>query len=267
MSVSEISSIPVVIPCGGQGTRIREASDKLPKPMIDVGGRPILWHIMKMYSQHGFRRFVLPVGYKGALIKDYFLHYREQRTDFTIELARNGSAVFHDTQEPEDWEVTVVDTGQRTETAARLSMVRGFLDADTFMLTYGDGVSDVDLAALLAHHRGHDKIGTVTAVHPVSRFGELKTDDDHVTEFMEKPEIDAGWINGGFFVFDTAFLDYVADDSGMLESDPLPKLTADGQLTMYRHEGFWRSMDTYREYLELNRLWEAGNAGWKTWAD
>jgi glucose-1-phosphate cytidylyltransferase len=264
---SSVSDIPVVIPCGGQGTRIREASDKLPKPMIEVGGRPILWHIMKCYAQHGFRRFVLPVGYKGALIKDYFLHYREQRADFTIQLAGDRPATFHNLEDAEDWEITVVATGETTETAARLSMVRRFLDADTFMLTYGDGVSDVDLSGLLESHRGHDKLGTVTAVHPVSRFGELKADDGHVTEFMEKPVVDAGWINGGFFAFDAAFLDYVADDSGMLESDPLPKLTADGQLTMFRHEGFWRSMDTYREFLELNGLWDSGSADWKTWSD
>jgi glucose-1-phosphate cytidylyltransferase len=264
---SPVSDIPVVIPCGGQGTRIREASDKLPKPMIDVGGRPILWHIMKMYSQHGFRRFVLPAGYKAGLIKEYFLHYREQHADFTIELGSHQPAAFHNAEEAEDWEVTVVETGERTETAARLSMVRDFLDADTFMLTYGDGVSDVDLTALLAHHRSHDLVGTVTAVHPVSRFGELKTEDHRVVEFMEKPVIDVGWINGGFFAFDASFLDYVTDQSAMLESEPLPKLTSDGQLSMYRHEGFWRSMDTYREYLELNGLWDRGEADWKTWSD
>jgi glucose-1-phosphate cytidylyltransferase len=260
------AEIPVVIPCGGKGTRIREASDRLPKPMIEVGGRPIVWHIMKIYYHHGFRRFVLPLGYKGWEIKNYFLRYREMTGNIRVGLA-DGSIEVLDAAPSEDWELTLVETGLETGTAARLSMVRQHLDADHFMLTYGDGVADVDLGALADTHVASGKLVTVTAVHPVSRFGELTTNGGDVISFMEKPEIDSGSINGGFFMFRTGFLDYVNDDSGMLESDPLPKVVRDGAMGLYRHNGFWRSMDTFREWNELNEMWDSGDAPWKIWKE
>ena len=258
--------IPVVIPCGGKGTRIREASDRLPKPMIEVGGRPIVWHIMKIYHHHGFRRFVLPLGYKGWTIKDYFLRYREMTGSLRLGLA-DGSVEVIDHTPSEDWELTLVDTGLETGTAGRVARVREHLDADHFMLTYGDGVADIDLGALVDTHLGSDNLVTVTGVHPVSRFGELTTDGDRVTSFMEKPEVDAGLINGGFFMFRNRFLDYIDDDSGMLETGPLPNAVRDGSMGLYRHTGFWRSMDTFREWSELNELWDTGQARWRVWDD
>ncbi|MDH5238250.1 MAG: glucose-1-phosphate cytidylyltransferase [Acidimicrobiia bacterium] len=263
--------IPVVLLCGGFGTRIREASESLPKPMIDIGGRPIVWHIMKTYSEFGFRRFVLCLGYKADDIKDYFLRYREHQSDFTVKLGSRDEPTFHVTPGAdgiggdEDWEVTCVDTGLETFTGGRLARVAPFLDVDTFMLTYGDGVADVDIAALLAAHRDHGLIGTVTAVHPTSRFGELQVDGGTVTTFAEKPMLNEGLVNGGYFVFERAFLDYVSLDAEMLESGALQKLTADGQLGHFVHKGFWRGMDTYREYVELNGLWDEGVAPWKIW--
>ncbi|MGI9603351.1 MAG: glucose-1-phosphate cytidylyltransferase [Acidimicrobiales bacterium] len=257
--------MPVVILCGGFGTRIREASESLPKPMIDVGGRPIVWHIMKTYSQYGFRRFVLCLGYKAGDIKDYFLRYREHQSDFTVQLGSDAEPQYHGSDNAEDWEVTCVDTGLDTLTGGRLARVAPFLDADAFMLTYGDGVADVDIGALVAAHRAHGLMGTVTAVHPTSRFGELAVDGGTVTDFAEKPMLNEGLVNGGYFVFDRAFLDYVTPDDGMLESGALQKLTADGQLGHFVHKGFWRGMDTYREYVELNQLWDEGTAPWKIW--
>ncbi len=256
---------PVVILCGGFGTRIREASESLPKPMIEIGGMPILWHIMKTYNAHGFRRFVLTCGYKAATVKDYFLRYREHLSDYTVNLASNEPPVFHNSGLDEDWEVTCVDTGLNTLTGGRLSQVRQFLDADRFLLTYGDGVADVDITALMAAHKEHGLIGTVTAVHPTSRFGELNTDGATVTGFAEKPELSGGLVNGGFFVFENEFLDNVHDEDGMLEQGALQKLTVDGQLGHYVHEGFWRGMDTFREYKELNELWDSNEAPWKVW--
>ncbi|MEE9417371.1 MAG: glucose-1-phosphate cytidylyltransferase [Acidimicrobiales bacterium] len=263
--MSSIEETPVVILCGGFGTRIREASESLPKPMIEVGGMPILWHIMKMYNSHGFRRFVLASGYKSTTVKDYFLRYREHLSDFTVDLGSDKPPVFHNAGLDEDWEVTCVDTGLETLTGGRLSQVRRFLDADRFMLTYGDGVADVDITALLKTHRESGLAGTVTAVHPTSRFGELNTDGAVITGFAEKPELSGGLVNGGFFVFENSFLDYVHDDDGMLEQVALQKLTADGQLGHFVHGGFWRGMDTYREYKELNELWDSNQAPWKVW--
>ncbi len=260
------AAVPVVIPCGGQGTRIREASERLPKPMIEVGGRPIVWHIMKIYSHYGFRRFVLPLGYKGWEIKDYFLRYLQKTSDLRLSLS-DGSVEVLDSTPSEDWELTLVETGESTLTGARLSMVRSHLDADHFMLTYGDGVADIDLGALVSTHERGGKLATVTAVHPVSRFGELTADGDAVTSFMEKPEVDAGLINGGFFMFRSEFLDYVDDRSAMLESEALPRAVSDGAMGIYRHNGFWRSMDTFREWNELNDMWLSGNAPWKIWED
>ncbi|MDH3705838.1 MAG: glucose-1-phosphate cytidylyltransferase [Acidimicrobiia bacterium] len=262
------ADIPVVVLCGGFGTRIREASESLPKPMIDIGGRPIVWHIMKTYSHYGFRRFVLCLGYKAGDFKDYFLRYREHQHDFTVHLGSDHEPQFHaqaNGPDLEDWEVTCVDTGLDTRTGGRVARVAHHLDADTFMLTYGDGVADIDVAALLDTHRSHGRIGTVTAVHPTSRFGELAVDGGIVTDFAEKPMLNEGLVNGGYFVFERAFLDYLTPDAGMIESNALQKLTADGQLGHFVHKGFWRGMDTYREYVELNRLWDDGAAPWKKW--
>jgi len=253
--VPEPRDIPVVIFCGGYGTRIREASESLPKPMIDVGGQPILWHIMKIYGHHGFRRFVLCLGYRGNVIKEYFLNYRRYLSDFTVSLATSDPPLFHSYPSPDDWEVTCVETGLDTLTGGRLSRVRAHLDSDTFCLTYGDGLADLDLTAQLESHRLHGLIGTVTAVHPTSRFGELSLDGPRVQAFTEKPMLSRGYVNGGYFFFQREFLDYVDDDAPMIEEDPIQKLTEAGQLGYYVHEGFWRGMDTYREYVELNRLW------------
>ncbi len=258
--------IPVVILCGGFGTRIREASESLPKPMITIGGRPILWHIMKTYHHFGHRRFVLCLGYKANIIKDYFLRYREHLSDFTVELNNDDAPTFHSRVGTEDWEITCADTGVETLTGSRLAKVSRYLeDAETFMLTYGDGVADIDLAALLQAHRDHGRVGTVTAVHPTSRFGELQVEDGAIVDFAEKPMLNKGLVNGGYFVFQRSFLDYVNDGSGMLESDALQKLTNDRQLGYNIHEGFWRGMDTYREFVELNGLWDSGDAPWKVW--
>ncbi len=256
---------PVVILCGGQGTRIREVSESLPKPMIDVGGKPVLWHLMKIYAHHGFRRFVLCLGYKDWTIKQFFLNYRYQLSDFTMNLQDPGEPTFRGGFGAEDWEISLVYTGLETLTGGRLSRVREFLDEPHFCLTYGDGLADVDLTDLLRHHADSGLLGTVTTVRPTSRFGELRMEGPRVVSFAEKPELSEGHINGGFFVFRHDFLDYVDDDSGMLESNALQKLVADGQLGYQIHDGFWRGMDTYREYVELNNLWDRRDAPWRVW--
>lgn len=265
MSELRPADIPVVILCGGMGTRIREASENLPKPMIDIGGKPMVWHIMKIYGSFGFRRFVLLLGYKAWTIKEYFLSYREQVSDFTLRLDNSDQPIFHSDDYDEDFEVSLVYTGLETLTGGRLSRARRFLDADTFMLTYGDGVADVRLDELLAHHQRTGLLGTVTAVHPTSRFGELTIDGDRVTALAEKPELNAGLVNGGFFVFQRDVLDLVDDHAQMLETGLIQQLARSGQLTYFVHRGFWRGMDTYREYVELNKLWDSGEAAWRRW--
>lgn len=266
MSQVDPADIPVVILAGGKGTRIREASESLPKPMIDVGGKPIMWHIMKTYAAYGHRRFVLLLGYKSWTVKEYFLRYRENTSDFTVNLATHGTE-FHGEYGSEDFEITMAYTGLDTLTGGRLSRASQYLeDAPAFMLTYGDGVADIDIPALRDFHFEHGKIGTVTAVHPTSRFGELETDGSTVTDFAEKPDLNTGVVNGGYFMFNREFLEYTPDDNGdMLESDALQRLTKDGQLNYFLHKGFWRGMDTYREYVELNRLWDEGTAPWRVW--
>lgn len=260
------ADIPVVILAGGKGTRIREASESLPKPMIDVGGKPIMWHIMKTYAAHGHRRFVILLGYKSWTIKEYFLAYREKTSDFTVNLSSHETE-FHGDYGAEDFEVTMAYTGLNTLTGGRLARAARYLeDAPAFMLTYGDGLADIDITALRQFHADQGKIGTVTAVHPTSRFGELGIDGEMVTDFAEKPDLNTGFVNGGYFMFDRKFLEYTPDINGdMLESDALQRLTNDGQLAMRLHDGFWRGMDTYREYVELNELWEQGNAPWRVW--
>ena len=264
------AEIPVVILCGGMGTRLREATgESLPKPMVDIGGRPVLWHIMKTYAHFGHRRFVLCLGYKGDVIKNYFLQYRLQSSDFTLRLSNDGPPVLHSTDVAEDWEVTFVDTGLTTATAGRLHRVAQHLDAERFMLTYGDGVGDIDLAALLAAHLKAGRLATVTAVRPSSRYGEMDIDltAGTVRAFREKPTDTSGWINGGYFVFEREVLTrYLDGDPGvMLETGPLQGLTADAQLSLHCHDGFWVGMDTYRDWTELNGLWDRGAAPWRVW--
>ena len=263
------SEIPVVILCGGMGTRLREASEKLPKPLVDIGGKPILWHIMKTYAHHGFRRFVLCLGYKGDQIRRYFLDYREHQDDFTIELRHDQQPRQWRSESSEDWEITFVGTGLQTGTGARVRRIEPYLDRDVFMLTYGDGIGTVDLDALVHRHRASGLIGTVTAVHPQSRYGEMHVDGGLVSEFNEKPTLATGWVNGGFFMFDRVMVDkYLDEDPGLLlEQRPLQQMAADGQLAMHPHEGFWMGMDTFRDWTELNKLWDSGSAPWKVWED
>ncbi|MFM8385812.1 MAG: glucose-1-phosphate cytidylyltransferase [Planctomycetia bacterium] len=259
-----------VILCGGRGTRIREASEVLPKPMLPIGGRPVVWHIMKGYAAHGIREFVLCLGYKGWLLKEFFLNYRPMTTDLTVTLGRHGVVEFHGRPDEEDWRVTLAETGEETMTAGRVAAIRPYVASDDlFLLTYGDGVADVDIGRLLAFHRAHGRIATVTSVRPPGRFGEMRVDGGRVVEFNEKPQASEGCINGGFFVLDARRVwDYVGTDPRMpLEHDPLRRLSADGQLQAYRHEGFWQPMDTPREYGLLNDLWASGRAPWKTWND
>lgn len=268
MSPTPVADIPVVILCGGLGTRIREASERLPKPLIDIGGKPILWHIMKLYSHHGFRRFVLALGYKSTDIKGYFLNYRENLCDFTLSLKGDHEPFFLDSRGDEDWEITCAETGLHTGTGGRIRRVRRHIDTDTFMVTYGDGIGAVDLRGLLEFHRAQGRVGTVTGVHPTSRYGEMKVEGSGVSEFNEKPTHADGFVSGGFFVFDEAFFDYLDPEPDLLlEKAPLQNLARDGELGVYAHEGFWMGMDTFRDYTELNGLWDSGEAPWKLWED
>src|ERR1035437_6759193 len=257
----------VVILCGGQGTRLREETEYRPKPLVEVGGRPILWHIMKTYAHHGFNDFVLCLGYRGNMIKEYFLNYETMNNDFTICLGNRQSVHFHDAHAEQDFHVCLADTGQETMTGGRLKRVARYIDSDTFVLTYGDGLADVDIRALLEFHQAHGRLATVTTVRPTSRFGLLDlAEDGHVSRFAEKPQ-SQGWASAGFFVFNRKVLDYLdgEGDDCVLERRPLERLSADGELMAYRHEGFFFAMDTYREYQYLNELWAKGQAPWKVW--
>jgi glucose-1-phosphate cytidylyltransferase len=257
-----------VILCGGQGTRIRDASELLPKPMLPIGGKPMVWHIMKGYARHGVKDFVLCLGYKGWAIKEFFLNYRAMTTDLTITLGRHDGLEFQGRPEEDDWRVTLAETGEATMTGGRVAAVRRYVENDElFLLTYGDGVSDVDVAKTVAFHRAHGKIATVTAVRPPGRFGEMRIEDGAVTEFNEKPQATEGFINGGFFVLDAKRVwDYLGTDpQTILEREPLRRLAADQELVAFPHTGFWQPMDTAREYGMLNELWAAGKAPWKTW--
>jgi glucose-1-phosphate cytidylyltransferase len=256
----------VVILCGGQGTRIRDVAEDIPKPMIPIGGRPILWHIMKGYAHHGLHQFVLCLGYKSAVIKRYFLDYYANHTDFTVNLARPQAVRFDECPIAENWQVTMAETGLDAMTGCRIKRIQKYITGDTFLLTYGDGVADVDITQLLAFHRSHGKIGTVTAVRPPGRFGQIDLDGHRVVEFNEKPLESGGWINGGFFVFQSRLFDFLEDDPELIfEYAPLQELTRTGQLMAYRHNGFWQPMDNIREHKYLNELWEAGAAPWRTW--
>jgi glucose-1-phosphate cytidylyltransferase len=257
-----------VILCGGQGTRIRDASELLPKPLLPIGGKPIVWHIMKMYARHGVRDFVLCLGYKGWLIKEFFLNYRAMTTDVTVTLGRHDALEFHGRHDEEDWRVTLAETGEETMTGGRVAAIRRYVEGeDLFHLTYGDGVSDVDISRTLAFHREHRKVATVTAVRPPGRFGEMRIDAGAVTEFNEKPQATEGFINGGFFVLDAKRIwSYLGEGSRTIfEREPLQQLARDQQLVAFPHTGFWQPMDTAREYGLLNDLWASGKAPWKTW--
>ncbi|MEZ5406743.1 MAG: sugar phosphate nucleotidyltransferase [Acidimicrobiales bacterium] len=265
MTQPEPSDIPVIVLCGGQGTRIREASERLPKPLIDIGGQPILWHIMKLYGAHGFRRFILCLGYKAWDIKQYFLEYQRMMSDLRIETG-SGAIDFLDRETLDDWEVSLVDTGVDTGTGGRIDLVRHLIDTDYFMVTYGDGLGNVDLRAELQALADSDNIGLVTGVNPTSRYGELGVEENMVTNFAEKPSSD-GWVSGGFFAFRRSFLDYVPSDDPehFFERGPVQAITHKGKLGLFRHTGFWMGMDTYREYTALNEMWASGEAAWKLW--
>jgi glucose-1-phosphate cytidylyltransferase len=258
--------VKAVILCGGLGTRLREETEFRPKPLVEIGGRPILWHIMKTYAHHGLRDFVLCLGYRGNMIKDYFLNYEAMNNDFTICLGRRHQVTHHGAHGEQDFVVTLAETGAVAMTGARVKRVEKYVEDDTFLVTYGDGVADIDIGALIDFHRGHGRLATVSTVHPFSRFGVLEVDETGaVREFAEKPLMQ-GWASAGFFVFDRRVFDYLDDDDDcILERTPLERLANEGQLMAYRHDGFFYTMDTYREYEYLNELWAKGEAPWKVW--
>lgn len=258
-----MSGVPVVILAGGFGTRLAEETEIRPKPMVEVGGRPILWHILKHYDSHGFRDFLVALGYKGEAIKRYFLDYAGLSGSLRIDTARNTAQPFD--RKIEDWTLRLVETGLRTQTGGRLRRLREHLDG-TFLLTYGDGVSNVDLGELLAFHKARGRIATVTAVHPPARFGALEMDGDRVVRFAEKPQLGEGWINGGFMAFEPAIFDHLHGDDQTLEAGTLEKLAGLGQLAAFRHDGFWQCMDTARDKRMLEEMWERGDAPWKAWS-
>lgn len=253
----------VVILAGGLGTRLSEETGVRPKPMVEIGGRPILWHILHIYMAQGYKEFIPALGYKGEMIKEYFLNYYYLTNDLTVSLG-DGRIEVHDGTR-EDWTVHLVDTGPLTETGGRIKRLARWLGNETFMMTYGDGVSNVNLGELLAFHCSHGKLATMTAVRPAARFGNLTFDGERVARFEEKPRIGEGWINGGFFVLEPGVLDYIDGDHTIFEREPLERLAQDGQLMAYRHEGFWQSMDTLRDVRLLDGLWESGKAPWKIW--
>ncbi|MFC1856960.1 glucose-1-phosphate cytidylyltransferase [Thermodesulfobacteriota bacterium] len=256
-----------VILCGGLGTRLREETEFRPKPMVNIGPRPILWHIMKIYAQFGHNEFILALGYKGEMIKDYFIHYELMNNDVTIELGKPESMFLHNCHEEAGWKVTLANTGDKALKGARLKKVERYIDGDTFMVTYGDGISNVNLNALIEFHTSHGRIATVTGVNPAARFGELKVSGDRVDAFSEKPDgVGNSFINGGFFVFNKKIFDYLTDDDECdLEYGPMEVLAQRGQLMIFKHKGFWACMDTIRDMEFLNHLWEEGNAAWKIW--
>ena len=253
----------VVILAGGMGTRLAEETEVKPKPMVVIGGRPILWHIMAIYAAYGFKEFVIALGYKGEIIKDYFLHYHYRSSTLAIHL-NSGEVVVRDGN-CEDWIVHLVDTGLETQTGGRVKRGARFVGNETFMLTYGDGVANVNITRLLDFHRSHGRLATVTAVRPPARFGSLSFDGDLVVRFAEKPQTGEGWINGGFFVLEPDVADYIEGDSTTFEREPLERLAQEGQLVAYRHDGFWRCMDTLRDVRLLESLWQSGNPPWKVW--
>lgn len=253
-----------ILLAGGLGTRLAEETASIPKPMVEIGGRPILWHIMNIYACQGFSEFVVALGYKGEVVKDYFLQFNTRNADLTIKLA-TGNRTIHEASHP-DWTLHLVDTGLSTQTGGRLKRLARWLDdGEAFMMTYGDGVSNVDLKSLLQFHRTHGRLATVTAVRPPARFGGLHLDGDRVTAFTEKPQTGEGWINGGFFVLEKKVLDFIQGDGTYWELDPMERIAREGQLMAFRHEGFWQPMDTLRDKKHLEDLWNSGKAPWRIW--
>lgn len=253
----------VVILAGGLGTRISEETMVRPKPMVEIGGKPILWHIMKIYSSHGLNDFIICLGYKGYMIKEYFANYFLHMSDVTFDMTENRMQVHQNSAEP--WRITLVDTGESTMTGGRLRRVREYIGDADFCLTYGDGVGNVNLTELIAFHKNHGKLATVTATQPPGRFGSLVIQDRKVLRFEEKPQGDSGWINGGFFVLKSKVIDYIESDATTWEHEPLERLAADGQLLAFPHSGFWQPMDALRDKIHLEDLWSSGHAPWKIW--
>jgi len=252
-----------VILCGGKGTRLAEETELRPKPLVEIGEYPILWHIMKGLGAHGIKDFGLALGYKGDQIKDYFLNYHRHARDLSLNVS-TGNVQMHDGKS-DDWNVTLINTGQETQTGGRLKRLKDFIGDDTWFMTYGDGVSNVNISELLSFHRKHGKLATVTAVHPPARFGELFLENDEVKSFKEKPQTEHGWINGGYFVLESKVLDYIEGDNTVWEKVPMERLSSEGQLMAYRHNGFWQCMDTMRDKRLLEGLWHSNKAPWKGW--
>lgn len=256
----------VVILCGGMGSRLSEETVIKPKPMVEIGDMPILWHIMKIYSSYGYKRFILALGYKASYIKEYFYNFRVSQSDFTLKLNPDTEPVFFNKPVDDDWEVTFVDTGLNTLKGGRIKRLEKYIQSDRFHLTYGDGVSDIDLDKLVNFHKSHGKMGTVTAVHPPSRFGEMVIEDESVTNFDEKPQMHTGYINGGFFVFERSMLNYLTEDENCdFEFGPLQQIVEDNQLNAYKHDGFWQPMDNIRERNYLDELVRNNKAPWMKW--
>jgi glucose-1-phosphate cytidylyltransferase len=267
-SFMEISNIPVAILCGGKGTRLREETEFRPKPMIAVGDRPMIWHIMKTYAHYGFKDFMLCLGYKGEMIREYFFNYDWNHSDVMLELGSKKVTKLGSGHDEEDWQVSLIDTGQESNTGGRLRRLAPYLDRrgiTTLLGTYGDGVADIDIRQLLDFHRSHGKLATVTAVHPPSRFGELNLQGDMVQGFYEKPQTTEGWINGGYFVIQREVLDWIDNDDSSFEAETLQSLAREKQLQVHFHNGFWQCMDTYRELEVLNKLYNSGKAAWQVW--
>jgi len=254
----------VVILAGGRGTRISEETQAIPKPMIEIGGKPLLWHIMKIYSHHGFNDFIICLGYKGYLIKEYFSHYFLHMSDITIDMSTNETKIHYSKSDP--WKITLLDTGLDTMTGGRLKRIEKYVDKKAFMMTYGDGVGNINLAELLKFHKKHGKHSTITAIQPTGRFGALDiAQDNTVSSFFEKPSGDGAWVNGGFFVLEPEIFKYIKGDETTWERDPLEKLGREKQLVAFRHKGFWKPMDTLRDKNELEEMWCKGKAPWKEW--
>lgn len=256
----------IVILCGGLGTRLREETEFKPKPMVAIGGKPILWHIMKIYAYYRFKDFVLCLGYKGEVIKEYFLSYEAMNNDFTIQLGNQNRIQLHSKHSEEGWNVTLADTGASVMTGSRIKRIEKYIDTENFMVTYGDGVADINMDKLLEFHSKHKKIATLTGVRPLSRFGELSIEGDSVKKFKEKPQSSARYINGGFFVFRKQIFNYLADDDNcVLEGNVLEQLASEGELKIFPHKGFWQCVDTYRDFKYLQEIWKKGHTPWAVW--
>jgi len=263
-----LDNLETLLLCGGLGTRLREETEFKPKPMVEIGGRPILWHIMKIYRNSGVKSFTVCLGYKGDVIRDYFLHYQSRARDSEVDLSTGAVTTLNVSNNQADWKVVLAETGMDSLTGLRIKKALRYIKNDTFLATYGDGLANIDLEALVDHHKKMGRLATVSAVHPSSRFGELQLDGHVVSSFQEKPQVDNGWINGGYFVFEKKAFDLLGDNENVsLEDGLLVKLASMGQLAVYRHDGFWQCMDTYREAQLLNSLWDSGSAPWKSWQD